>query len=63
MLFIVAPYHIRASLYDEHPFITWLRFGTDATRNAVHGSDSAENATREIDFFFGTFKRVEAAPF
>ena len=28
-------------------------FGTDIERNAIHGSDSAENAAREIAFFFG----------
>ncbi len=28
-------------------------FGTDVQCNAVHASDSAENAAREIDFFFG----------
>ena len=27
--------------------------GTDIERNAIHGSDSAENAAREIAFFFG----------
>lgn len=27
-------------------------FGTDITQNAVHGSDSVENAKREIAFFF-----------
>jgi len=27
-------------------------FGTDVQRNAVHASDSAENARRELDFFF-----------
>jgi nucleoside-diphosphate kinase len=27
-------------------------FGTDIERNAIHGSDSAENAAREIGFFF-----------
>lgn len=26
--------------------------GTDIERNAIHGSDSAENAAREIGFFF-----------
>ena len=26
--------------------------GTDIERNAIHGSDSAENAAREIAFFF-----------
>lgn len=29
------------------------RFGTDGTKNAVHGSDSTESAAREIDFWFG----------
>jgi len=28
-------------------------FGTDIERNAIHGSDSAENAAKEIAFFFG----------
>ena len=28
-------------------------FGTDVQRNAVHASDSPENAAREIAFFFG----------
>lgn len=27
-------------------------FGTDGTKNAVHGSDSVESAKRELDFFF-----------
>ena len=26
--------------------------GTDVERNAIHGSDSAENAAREVAFFF-----------
>ncbi|HTD51938.1 MAG TPA: nucleoside-diphosphate kinase, partial [Thermoanaerobaculia bacterium] len=26
--------------------------GTDVERNAIHGSDSAENAAKEIAFFF-----------
>jgi nucleoside-diphosphate kinase len=26
--------------------------GTDIERNAIHGSDSAENAAREVGFFF-----------
>jgi nucleoside-diphosphate kinase len=29
------------------------RFGTDKTRNAVHGSDSRDNAIIESNFFFG----------
>lgn len=27
-------------------------YGTDVERNAIHGSDSAENAAREVAFFF-----------
>jgi nucleoside-diphosphate kinase len=27
-------------------------YGTDIERNAIHGSDSAENAAREVAFFF-----------
>ena len=27
-------------------------YGTDIERNAIHGSDSVENAAREIGFFF-----------
>lgn len=30
-------------------------FGTDVKTNAVHGSDSTENALREARFFFSTF--------
>ena len=29
------------------------RFGTDVQRNAVHASDSTENAAKEVAFFFG----------
>ena len=28
-------------------------FGTSIERNAIHGSDSAENAVNEVAFFFG----------
>jgi len=28
------------------------QFGTNIERNAIHGSDSAENAAKEITFFF-----------
>ena len=34
-------------------------FGVDIQRNSVHASDSPENASREVDFFFG---RGPAAP-
>jgi len=33
--------------------------GTDIQRNAVHGSDSDENARREADFFFSALERFD----
>lgn len=38
---------------DEAPESIRALFGTDGTKNAVHGSDSTESAARESDFFFG----------
>jgi nucleoside-diphosphate kinase len=32
-------------------------FGSDNTKNAAHGSDSHESATRELDLFFGKFSQ------
>ncbi len=32
--------------------------GTDIERNAIHGSDSAENAEKEIAFFFGAAELI-----
>lgn len=34
-------------------------FGTSVTKNAVHGSDSSENAQQEIAFFFSNRKLQE----
>lgn len=31
-------------------------FGADIQNNAVHGSDSPENARKEINFFFGDYE-------
>lgn len=42
----------------EAPSSLRAQFGTDKTRNACHGSDSAESAEREASFFFGSPKRV-----
>ena len=33
-------------------------YGTDIERNAIHGSDSPENAAREIGFFFAESELV-----
>lgn len=38
---------------QEAPNSLRALFGTDGTKNACHGSDSAESAAREIDFWFG----------
>ncbi len=35
----------------EEGTIRWS-YGTDKTKNAVHGSDSVENGIREVNFFF-----------
>jgi nucleoside-diphosphate kinase len=33
-------------------------FGTDIERNAIHGSDSADNAVKEIAFFFSAAELI-----
>ncbi len=33
-------------------------FGTNIERNAVHGSDSPENASKEISFFFSEWELI-----
>ncbi|MCF8219119.1 MAG: nucleoside-diphosphate kinase [Bacteroidales bacterium] len=33
------------------------KFGSSITKNAVHGSDSDENAAKEADFFFSELER------
>jgi nucleoside-diphosphate kinase len=33
-------------------------YGTDIERNAIHGSDSRENAEKEIAFFFSESELV-----
>lgn len=38
---------------SEAPNSIRAQFGQDVTNNAVHGSDSAESAARELSFFFG----------
>lgn len=35
-------------------------YGTDIERNAIHGSDSAENATLELAFFFSRADLIAA---
>ncbi|CAF2710047.1 unnamed protein product [Rotaria sp. Silwood2] len=39
---------------EQSSYSLRARFGTDGTRNALHGSDSATSAQREISFFFGS---------
>ena len=33
-------------------------YGTDISKNAVHGSDSNENAKKEIAFFFSEYELI-----
>ena len=35
-------------------------FGTSIERNAIHGSDSAENAVKELAFFFASAELIAA---
>ncbi len=37
-------------------------FATDTEKNTVHGSDSPENAAKEIDFFFGRLQILRSNP-
>ena len=39
------------TIFDDPTSIRGM-FGTTDTRNSVHGSDSEENALKEINFFF-----------
>ena len=43
----------------EAPTSVRAKFGTDKTKNACHGSDSAANASKEIRFFFPDGKIFE----
>lgn len=44
---------------DTAPMTLRSQFGTDGTMNAVHGSDSAQSAAREIAFHFQDLDNVE----
>jgi len=48
----------------DFPDTIRAKFGKDTTKNAAHGSDSAESADRELAFFFpsGTFQSSELTP-
>jgi nucleoside-diphosphate kinase len=47
---------------EEAPNSIRALFGTDGTKNAVHGSDSPQSAAREIQFFFGDGARGKNMP-
>lgn len=47
---------------EESPNSIRAHFGTDGTKNAVHGSDSNSSASRELDFFFGKNSLVKQIP-
>jgi len=48
---------------EDAPNSIRARFGTDGTRNAVHGSDSSMSAARELELFFGKRKIPTTAIF
>lgn len=48
-----------ATARESAPTSVRALFGSDDTRNAAHGSDSAESAAREIEFFFPDFEPAQ----
>lgn len=38
-------------------------YGTDGTRNSVHGSDSSQSAQRELSFLFGPQSKLKSVPY
>jgi len=44
---------------QEFPNSIRALFGKDGTQNAVHGSDSQESASRELDFMFGKGTKIK----
>ncbi|XP_055886293.1 nucleoside diphosphate kinase 6-like isoform X2 [Biomphalaria glabrata] len=51
---LMGPTKVLKTVYDEPLSIRGL-YGLTDTRNCTHGSDSEENAEREIQFFFPEF--------
>lgn len=47
---------------EEKPNSIRAIFGTDGSKNAVHGSDSNDSANREINFFFGKGSKLKNIP-
>lgn len=45
----------------EAPNSIRAMFGTDGTKNAVHGSDSTASASREINFFFDGTRNMKTS--
>jgi len=43
---------------DAEPGTIRALYGESIERNSIHGSDSAENAAKEISFFFGSAELV-----
>lgn len=47
---------------EESPSSIRSLFGSDGTRNSVHGADSSEAAQRELSFVFGKESRIKNIP-
>ena len=55
---LMGPTKVMKTIHEEPDSIRGI-FGLTDTRNATHGSDSEENARREIGFFFPEFNIEE----
>ena len=62
MVLILGPTNSETARNKQPESIRGL-FGSDNTRNAAHGSDSASSAERELNLFFGKFARESPLEF
>jgi len=51
-----------AKAKEEAPSSIRAMFGSDGTRNSVHGADSSESAQRELSLVFGKGNRIKNIP-
>jgi len=49
--------YLNILVFNKFPFSIRALYGTNEQKNAVHGSDSAISAEREIRFFFPNCKK------
>lgn len=51
--------HSNSCIFKGHPDSIRALYGLSDTRNACHGSDSVDSASKEIRIFFPTFNYEE----